>query len=130
MDPNAWIGICCAVCWGPSTLIGIYKCCKYCNSEQYDIDNAQRETFTTTTNWRDPTTGIKESSTRVTAVHDPACANCCIQLLCWSIGGPISTYIVSKKLYKKCRNKNNNNNNDVVTTQPQTSHIENSNQKY
>jgi hypothetical protein len=121
--------ICLGLGWGPSIIIGSYKCCKYCQSEEYDSAHAQ--VYSVSTYRTDPYTGKKEFLSNT--LHDPGCANACAIFICWSIGGPLSTILVSKKLYnnytfRRYRDKIINNN--VVTAQPQSIRLDNISQKY
>ena len=130
MEPINIIGyVCLGICWGPSTIIGCYKCCKYCESEEGKSDSAQA--FSVTTYRQNPYTGKRENVS--TYVSDPSFSNGLAKFCCWSLGAPISTVLFSKEIYNNYtfkRDRDRLNNNNIVTTQPQLNQIDNMNQKY
>lgn len=113
------------LCWGPSTLIGCYKCCKYAGSDQYISDHARK---TVIKYYERDKFGRQ---IEITKVNDPAMTTQSAKFFGWSLGGPISILLFSIELYKKHNTKHKNNNtNDVVTEQPQASQMREENGKF
>ena len=114
--------VCLGVCWGSSTLIGCYKGCVYCKSEEYKKDKANSYSYTYTTQVPDSgyLYGTKNKYEERVGHVNPALNNWCFKSFCWTIGGPISICCFSKEMYDKYKEKKVK----AVTSQPSSARNE------